>query len=87
MDRYEIGMLAKSKAGHDAGHIYVIIDMDDTYVYLADGSLRTLERPKKKKKKHVQVILKTYNIAAMNDVGLKRILTLYKKEEAGNREE
>ena len=42
MDRYEIGMLAKSKAGHDAGKVYVIIDVDETYVYLADGRIRTL---------------------------------------------
>ena len=49
------GMLARSKAGHDAGKVYVIIDVDDTYVYLADGRIRTLERPKKKKKKHVHL--------------------------------
>ena len=51
MDRYEIGMLAKSKAGHDAGKVYVIIDVDETYVYLADGRIRTLGHLKKKKKK------------------------------------
>ena len=37
MDRYVTGMLARSKAGHDTGKIYVIIDVDETYVYLADG--------------------------------------------------
>ena len=35
MDRYETGMLARSKAGHDAGSVYVITDTDDAYVYLA----------------------------------------------------
>ena len=33
MDRYETGMLARSKAGHDAGSVYVITDTDDAYVY------------------------------------------------------
>ena len=47
---YVRGMLARSKAGHDTGNIYVIIDVDDAYVYLADGSIRTLDRLKKKKK-------------------------------------
>ena len=29
------GMLARSRAGHDAGALYVITEADDTYVYLA----------------------------------------------------
>ena len=33
----EAGMLAKAKAGHDKNCIYVIISVDDEYVYLADG--------------------------------------------------
>ena len=42
MERYEIGMLARSKAGHDKGHVYVIFQVDETYVYLMDGSSRKL---------------------------------------------
>ena len=44
----ERGMLAKSKAGHDKGHLYVIYDVDETYVYLVDGQIRTIDKPKKK---------------------------------------
>ena len=51
MEKYEVGMLARSKAGHDKGHVYVIHQVDETYVYLIDGSGRKLENPKKKKKK------------------------------------
>ena len=40
MDKFEAGMLAKSKAGHDTGKIYVIADTDDAYVYLVDGRKR-----------------------------------------------
>ena len=32
VDRIEKGMLAKSKAGHDKGKVYVIYDVDETYV-------------------------------------------------------
>lgn len=74
MERYKTGMLAKSKAGHDAGHIYVIMDIDDTYVYLADGRIRTVEKPKKKKRKHVQLICREYDAAAVDNVAVKRIL-------------
>ena len=52
------GMLASSKAGHDKGDIYVIIREETEYVYLVDGKLRTLEKPKKKNKKHIQIIKK-----------------------------
>ena len=86
MERYETGMLAKSKAGHDKGHIYVITGADETYVYLTDGRIRTLNRPKKKKKKHIQIILRQYDLTAVDDVKIKRILKSY-KEESGNKEE
>ncbi len=52
------GMLAKSKQGHDKGELFLIIKEEDPYVFLADGKGRTLEKPKKKKKKHVQIIKK-----------------------------
>ena len=52
----EIGNFAISKSGHDKGHLYVIIKTDDEYVYLVDGKIRTLSNPKKKNKKHIQII-------------------------------
>ncbi len=50
------GMFAISLAGHDKGQMYVIIKDEGEYVYLADGYIRPLEKPKKKKKKHIQLI-------------------------------
>ena len=50
----------ESVAGHDSGKYYVILQLDDEYVYLVDGKIRTLDRPKKKKKMHVRV-LSEYN--------------------------
>ena len=49
MVKYEAGMLARSIAGHDIAQMYIIKDVDDTYVYLVDGRSRTLGHPKKKK--------------------------------------
>ena len=80
MDKYEVGMLARSKAGHDKGHVYVIMKEEDAYVYLVDGSLRPIEKPKKKKKKHVQVILEKHEMSGIDNVGIKRILKLFDKE-------
>lgn len=55
MREFKKGMLARSKAGHDAGKLYVLIQADDEYVYLADGRIRTLDRLKKKRRKHIQI--------------------------------
>ena len=52
-----VGSLAKSKAGHDKEEIFVIIKEDMEYVYLVNGKNRTLDYPKKKKKKHIQLIM------------------------------
>ncbi len=61
-----VGSFGISKAGHDKDHIYIIVKEEKEYVYLADGSLRTLERPKKKKKKHVQIMNKNADKALGN---------------------
>lgn len=51
----EKGMFARSLAGHDKGRLYVITGVEDPYVYLVDGRIRTADRPKKKKLMHVQL--------------------------------
>lgn len=83
MGRAEIGMLARSKAGHDKGKVYVIIHTDAAYVYLADGHVRTMRNPKKKKEKHVQIICKKHNLDSIDDVGIKRILKVFDEETRG----
>ena len=51
-----IGKFATSKAGHDKTKLYVIMNEDLEYVYLVDGDLKPLDKPKKKRKKHIQII-------------------------------
>ena len=51
-----IGELATSKAGHDKDRLYMIVGEEEECVYLCDGRLRSVEHPKKKKKKHIQII-------------------------------
>lgn len=51
-----IGELATSKAGHDKDRLYMIVGEEGDWVYLCDGRLRGVEHPKKKKKKHIQII-------------------------------
>ena len=42
-------ILAKSKAGHDKNHIYLVMKRQDDIVYLVNGKTRTCDNPKKKK--------------------------------------
>lgn len=51
--------LVVSKAGRDQGQLFYVIDTDEQYVYLADGKSRKLEKPKRKKRKHIEQIPRT----------------------------
>ena len=84
----EIGQFAISKSGHDKGHWYVIINVDGEYVYLVDGKIKTLDKPKKKNKKHIQIvnyksetIIKDINDGTLINETVKRCLKLYCKEQ------
>lgn len=81
MDKFETGMLARAKAGHDTGRIYVITGVDEAYVYLSDGKLRPSDRPKKKKKKHVQIILEKHDLEGADDSKIRQILKTWNQKE------
>lgn len=52
-----IGKVVLSKAGRDKDHLYVIIrEIDKEYVLLSNGSTKTVEKPKKKKIKHLNFL-------------------------------
>ena len=50
-----IGQVVYSKCGRDKGKAFIVHSFDENYVYIVDGKLRTLQNPKKKKYKHIQV--------------------------------
>lgn len=51
-----VGCLAFSKAGHDKDEVYLILREEKEAVYVADGVAKTASAPKKKNKKHIQII-------------------------------
>lgn len=54
-----VGQIVKSKAGRDRDRIFIVLQIiDDQYVLIADGDLRKVDKPKKKKVKH----LMKYNV-------------------------
>ena len=48
------GMVVRSIAGRDKGDLFIVISHEGDYAYLANGELRKVDRPKKKKLKHLQ---------------------------------
>jgi ribosomal protein L14E/L6E/L27E len=51
---FDVGRLAVSSQGRDKGRWMVVVGLvDGEHVLVADGSLRKLEKPKKKRLKHL----------------------------------
>ena len=84
------GKLAISKFGHDKDSIYVIIKEEAASVYLADGRLKLVDKPKRKNKKHIQIIKRLpkeitdilVQEREFRNEEIKRAIKLYKKSES-----
>ena len=49
------GDIVYSKAGRDKDKIFIVLEvLDEDYVFLADGVLHRIQKPKKKKIKHLK---------------------------------
>lgn len=51
-----MGQVSYSKAGRDAKKVMVVVGViDSTFVLMSDGDLRRIEKPKKKRIKHLEI--------------------------------
>jgi len=49
-----LGKVVNSKAGRDMHRNFIVVSiLNSEYVYISDGDLRKIEKPKKKKVKHL----------------------------------
>ena len=64
------GQVVISKNGRDKGKYFIILDIEDEYLFLADGNLRTITKPKKKKIKHTQKTNKIFDLESVGARGL-----------------
>ena len=81
------GQVVFSKCGRDKGRAFMVLSVEDEYVFLADGQLRPLSKPKKKKAKHIQqthTILEGLAAGGLTDADIRKGLQLFKKEEVSN---
>jgi hypothetical protein len=85
--------LARSKAGHDKDEVYVVLSEEGDFLFLANGTTKTKAAPKKKRKKHIQVIrtlpenvreLMPEGPEQLDDVQIKRIVKLYNQRGGDN---
>ena len=56
---FNIGDVVLSTAGRDQGKLFYVIGTDPAYLFLANGKDRTLDRPKRKKRRHIQKVLRS----------------------------
>jgi len=82
------GQIVFSKSGRDKGNLFVILDAEAEYVYLVDGKLRTLQKPKKKKIKHIQptkhIADLTTDGRALQDADIRKQLAQFASRKGGN---
>lgn len=73
-----IGQVVYSKAGRDTGKKFIIVGIvDESYVLISDGDLRRIEKPKKKKIKHLEV---TQEVSELLNEKLEKKLKLTNSE-------
>ena len=56
---FNISDVVRSTAGRDQGELFYVIETDPVFLYLANGKDRTLEKPKRKKRRHIQKVLRS----------------------------
>jgi ribosomal protein L14E/L6E/L27E len=56
--------IVKSTAGRDEGDLFFVLDIQGEFLLLADGKSRRVEKPKKKKCKHVSFVGESHSVVA-----------------------
>ena len=59
IENYDVSDVVEATAGRDAGKWFYVIATEDQFVLLCNGKDRPLEKPKRKKCKHVRKVLRS----------------------------
>ena len=63
-----------STAGRDQGSLYYVISTDEMFLMLVNGKDRTLDKPKRKKRRHVQKVLRSETRVAVKILSGDKVL-------------
>ena len=85
-EKFNVGDIVLSVAGHDADRFYIIVSMEGIYAHICNGKLHKIEKPKKKKIKHLRNTGCTYEKltgvqfekSKITNPALKRAIVAYK---------
>lgn len=81
-NKLETGQVVLSTCGRDVGKLQMVLEiLDDSYVLVVDGKQRKIEKPKKKKIKHLQKYNKKLQLESLTDKKLRYMLNNLKKED------
>ena len=84
---------AKSLSGHDKNQIYLVVNEEDDFYMLVNGTTRPLNKAKRKNKKHVQIVkrlpMQIEEILSkdVTDLTIKKAILEYNKLVNKNQEE
>ena len=56
---FQIADVVTTTAGRDQEKLFYVVSTDENFLYLANGKDRTLDKPKRKKRKHAQKVLRS----------------------------
>lgn len=91
---FEVGQIVRSKRGHDKDKYFFVLDVKDDCLFIADGKSRTMDKPKKKKMIHVQIvnyvsltIADKIKLKSCMDSDLRKELQIYKQKISGDNKE
>ena len=55
----QIADVVRTTAGRDKGKLFYVIETDPVFLNLVNGKDRTLEKPKRKKRRHIEKVLRS----------------------------
>lgn len=83
----EPGRIVRSKAGRDCGRLFVVLsEVDCDFVMMADGDLRKIDRPKKKRRKHLSAtpaLVPSNRLSGIKDHEIRALLKQESPKEEG----
>ena len=59
LSEIQIADVVKATAGREMGKLFYVLKVEEPYLLLVNGKDRTLERPKRKKRRHVEEVLRS----------------------------
>jgi len=81
-----IGTIVVSLSGRDEGRLFAVIDIiDEQYVLIADGKHRKLDKPKKKKLKHLKIFDETVDLTDITNRKLNEFINLIRSDYSAKR--